>query len=120
MDLAEACYGLTEDFPRDEAYGMTSQVRRSAVAIPANIAEGYGRENPGEFVRFLRIAQGSLKEPETHLMLVARVSLASDDETARILERCETLGKVLLRSLTRSIQATTKDGKSKRVGNRDQ
>jgi four helix bundle protein len=119
IDLAEACYRLSKDFPRDAASGMTSQVRRSAVAIPANIAEGYRRENHGEFVRFLRIAQGSLKELETHLLLASRVGLASDDETARILERCVTVGK-MRRSLIRSIQARTKNGKSKRVGNRVQ
>ncbi len=65
MDPAVACYRATRKFPREEAYGMTSQIRRAAAAVPANIAEGYGRESPKELVRFLRIAQGSLKELET-------------------------------------------------------
>ena len=103
MDLAEACYGLTRAFPRDEVYGMTSQVRRAAAAIPANVAEGYGRENPGEFVRFLRIAQGSLKELETHLILASRVGLTTEGEMDPILEHCEKLGK-MLRALIRSMQ----------------
>ena len=107
MDLAEACYGLTRTFPREEAFGMTSQVRRSAAAIPANIAEGQGRDGAGEFVRFLRIAQGSLKELETHLMLASRVGLINEVETAPILERCETVGK-MLRSLIRSVQVRKK------------
>ena len=72
MDLAEACYGLTRNFPREDAYGMTSQVRRSAAAIPANIAEGQGRDGAGKFVQFLRIAQGSLKELGTHLIIGIR------------------------------------------------
>lgn len=104
MDLAEACYRLTGTFPREEMYGMILQIRRAAAVVPANIAEGYGREGPGEFVQFLRIAQGSLKELETHVMLAARVGLASEEETIPVLERCETVGK-MLRSLIRSIQA---------------
>src|SRR5690554_3775198 len=75
MDLAGGCYRLTRTFPREEVYGMTSQIRRAAVSIPANIAEGWGRENRGEYIQFLRIAQGSLKEVETHLLLAARVDL---------------------------------------------
>ena len=62
MDLAEACYRLTRAFPREEGYGMTSQIRRAAAAVAANIAEGFVRDGPGEFARFLRIAQGSRKE----------------------------------------------------------
>jgi four helix bundle protein len=104
MGLAEACYGLTRTSPKEEMYGMTSQVRRSAAAVPANIAEGYGREGPSEFVRFLRIAQGSLKELETHLILASRVGLTNHEETVPVLERCETVGK-MVRSLIRSIQA---------------
>jgi four helix bundle protein len=83
---------------------MTSQVRRAAAAIPANIAEGYARDGPGEFAQFLRIAQGSLKELETHLILASRVALTNEEETASILERCENVGK-MLRSLIRSVQA---------------
>lgn len=114
MDLAEARYKLTRAFPREEVYGMTSQVRRAAAGIPANIAEGHGRDGPAEFARFLRIAQGSLKELETHLMLASRVGLTNEEETAPILERCEIVGK-MLRSLIRSVQARKKTG----VGNRE-
>ncbi len=56
---AEACYQITKEFPREEIYGMTSQIRCSAVSIPANVAEGYGRKYPSQFIQFLRIAQGS-------------------------------------------------------------
>ena len=103
MTLAEVCYEATKALPRDEIYGVTSQIRRSAASIPANVAEGYGRENPGEFARSLRVAQGSLKELETHLILACGVELMSVEETDRILKRCETLGK-MLRSLIRSVQ----------------
>ena len=104
MTLAESCYLLTGSFPREEMFGLTSQIRRSAASIPANIAEGHGRENTGSFIQQLRIAQGSLKELETHLLLSERVGVAIRDEVhARILQ-CEEVGK-MLRSLIRSMQA---------------
>lgn len=103
MDLAEACYRLTASFPREEVFGMTSQIRRAAVSVPANIAEGWGRDGKGEFVQFLRIAQGSLKELETHLLLTERVGLATAQSTRPILDTAEELGK-MLRMLYRSIQ----------------
>jgi four helix bundle protein len=108
MDMAEACYQLTAEFPRDEMYGMTAQVRRAAVSVPANIAEGHGRENTGSFVQFLRVAQGSLKELETHLLLAGRVGLVTAEKYAPLLAECETTGK-MLRSLIRSLQAKTND-----------
>jgi four helix bundle protein len=107
MVLAEMCYGVTKTFPREEVYGMTSQIRRAATAIPANIAEGHGRENSGESIQFLRISQGSLKEPETHLLLSSRVELAKDQEITPVLEQCEKVGK-MLRALIRSIQKRQK------------
>ena len=75
MDLAEKCYGATSRFPRDELFGMVSQIRRAACAVPANIAEGHGRQHTREFVHFVSIARGSLMELETHLMLSQRVGL---------------------------------------------
>ena len=103
MSLAELCYRHTRDFPRDELFGLTAQIRRAAVSIPANIAEGYGREITGSCVQFLRIAQGSCKELETHIVLAARVlgDAASDKE--RVLGQAETVGK-MLRALIRSLQ----------------
>jgi four helix bundle protein len=109
MSVAESTYRLTTRFPKDELYGMTSQIRRSAVSIAANIAEGHGRENSGSFVQFLRIAQGSLKELETHLVLAGRVNLASTSDVEPILTQCDELGK-MLRSLIRSIQRRNADG----------
>ena len=71
MALAVDCYQLTRNFPRDEMFGLTSQIRRAAASIPANIAEGHGRENTGAFIQHLRIAQGSSKELETHICFFA-------------------------------------------------
>jgi 23S rRNA-intervening sequence protein len=62
MALAESCYRATRNFPREETYGMTAQIRRASASIPANIAEGYGRDQTGGFIQFLRIAQGSTRE----------------------------------------------------------
>jgi four helix bundle protein len=104
MNLAELCYVLTRSFPKQEMFGLTSQVRRSAASIAANIAEGHGRENSGSFVQFLRIAQGSLKEVETHLFLSVRVGLGKEEQIQLALRKCDEIGK-MLRSLIRAIQA---------------
>jgi four helix bundle protein len=103
MALAEACYGLTARFPKDELFGMTSQIRRAAASIAANIAEGHGRENSGSFIQFLRMAQGSLKELETHLLLSGRVGLQPKDVIQPALDQCDDLGR-MLRALIRSLQ----------------
>ncbi len=77
MELATQCYQLTRNYPKDELFGLTSQIRRAGSSIAANIAEGHGRESTQSFIQFLRIAQGSLKEIETHLMLSARVEIVT-------------------------------------------
>ena len=104
MALAVRCYRLTQQFPKEELYGLTSQIRRSASSIPANIAEGNGRENRREYIQFLRIAQGSLKELETHLLLSIQVGVTTTASVDPILMQCETQGKQL-RALIRSLQA---------------
>jgi four helix bundle protein len=106
MDIAEHCYQMSSSFPKQEIYGLTAQMRRSAVSVAANIAEGYGRETTGAFIQFLRTAQGSLKELETHLLLASRVQYASEGDVEPILLRCEELGR-MLRSLIRSLQRKT-------------
>ncbi|NEP54434.1 MAG: four helix bundle protein [Moorea sp. SIO3C2] len=84
MDIAEKCYLLTKFFPKDELYGMVQQIRRAAVSIPANISEGYGRRSTPEYIRFLNIAQGSINELETHLILSFRVGLSKQDDIESI------------------------------------
>jgi len=103
MTLAESCYRLTGQFPPDELFGLTSQIRRAAASVPANIAEGHGRENTGSFVQYLRISQGSLKELETHLLLAERVGTLPALNLPPVLAQCESLGK-MLRALIRSLQ----------------
>ena len=103
MNLAEACYRVTRGFPKEEMYGISSQIRRAAASLLANIAEGYGREYRTEYIHFLRIAQGSLKELETHLILVARVEITTAQTVRPILNQCESVGR-LLRALIRSLQ----------------
>jgi four helix bundle protein len=89
MALAEACYRITSRFPRDEIYGLTAQIRRAASSIPANVAEGVGREHTGSFIQHLRISQGSLKELETHLILGQRVGLLQATSLEPLLGDCE-------------------------------
>src|SRR5712692_4805031 len=72
MDLVVAVYEITKSFPKEELYGLTSQIRRAAVSIPANIAEGQGRRSKPEFRQFLGNARGSLLELDTHLGLALR------------------------------------------------
>jgi len=105
MNLAVAAYRLTAEFPKEELYGLTSQIRRSSSSIPANIAEGYGRESSGAYILQLRVAQGSLKELETHLILASRIGILSEGSLSPILEAAEAVGK-MLRSLIRSIEAS--------------
>ena len=85
MDIAEKCYFLTKKFPKEELYGMVLQIRKSSSSIPANISEGYGRRAAGDYKRFLNIAQGSVNETETHLLLSARVGLCTPQDIEMII-----------------------------------
>lgn len=84
-------------------YGLTSQIRRAATSVAANIAEGHGRENTGSFIQFLRIAQGSLKELETHLIIAQKVRSLSESEFQSLVQQCDEIGK-MIRALIRSLQ----------------
>ena len=95
MDLAERCYQATKGFPKEELFGLTSQIRRSAVSIPANIAEGQGREHTKEFLNHLSIARGSLLELETHLMLSQRIGLLQQPELDSLLAMTDRLSRML-------------------------
>ena len=80
MDLVNSVYRVTQTFPKAEIYGLTSQIRRSAVSVPSNLAEGAARSGQKEFLQFLNIAIGSLSELETQLLIAAELGyLAPDD-----------------------------------------
>lgn len=95
MDLADLLYKSTADFPKQEIYGITSQLRRSAVSIPSNIAEGYSRNSKGEYIQFLGIAKGSLCELETQIMLSQRFGYLSNIEAEKLLSLSTEVGKLL-------------------------
>ena len=103
MDLVEACYLLTATLPRDERFGLTSQIRRAATSIPANIAEGFGRWNSREFSRFLAISCGSLRELETHLIIAQRLGYVSDAKSGTLLRATDELAKMLFRMRERVV-----------------
>ena len=84
MTLVTQIYKISEDFPKHEIYGLSSQIRRAAVSIPSNIAEGAGRNGENEFTRFLYIALGSLSEVETQLEISQRLGYINDIESINI------------------------------------
>jgi four helix bundle protein len=104
VELATRCYKLTAAFPSGELYGMTSQIRRASVSVAANIAEGHGRDGTGNFIQFLRVAQGSLKELETHIVICGRVGLLDEQVVGTVQEQCDEIGR-MLRSLIRTLEA---------------
>ena len=99
MSFVEDCYRLVITFPKDELFGLTTQIKRAAVSVPANIAEGYGRGMTGSYLQFLKIARGSLCELETHLLLVARLGLADRDRIEVLLTKRDSLGRMLHSSI---------------------
>ncbi|MFI0845756.1 four helix bundle protein [Mesorhizobium sp. IMUNJ 23232] len=105
IELTVACYAETKNFPQTETYGLTSQIRRASTSIPANIAEGYGRDQAGSYVEFLRVAQGSLKELETHVIVAKEVGYLSSHQEARLLQKSDEVGR-MLRALIRGLQRT--------------
>jgi four helix bundle protein len=95
MDLVEQIYGLTKSFPKSELYGLTSQIQRSAVSVPSNIAEGHTREHTKEYLHHLSMAQASLAELETQLEISARLKYITSEQLAQVLERIRALGRQL-------------------------
>ena len=104
MDLVIESYRLTEKLPRQELYGLVSQIRRAAVSIPANIAEGHARYHTREFLRHLSIAKGSLMELETELIAAGRLSYVAESDVQNALGATAELGRMLA-GLTRSLRA---------------
>ena len=103
MDLVEMVYQATKGFPKGELYGLTNQVRRAAVSIPSNIAEGQARQSTAEFKNFLSIAQGSRAEVETQIMIAQRLHYISQQQTDQILALSEEI-KRMMYSLTAKLK----------------
>ncbi|MEY4517882.1 MAG: hypothetical protein RLZZ499_481 [Cyanobacteriota bacterium] len=101
VDLSVRCYKLTEYFPRSEIYGITSQIRRSSVSIASNIAEGYGRQNKKEYIRFLRIALGSARELETQLIISLRVELTKSNYIKSVLKDSDEIQRLLVTTINK-------------------
>jgi four helix bundle protein len=95
IDLVSDIYSLTSAFPRDEIYGLTSQLRRAAVSIPSNIAEGQGRATKGEFIQFLCHARGSLYEVETQVVISRNLGYLALEQQQSISEALGELGRTL-------------------------
>jgi four helix bundle protein len=95
IDLVVVSYRATAAFPREETYGLVSQIRRAATSIPANIAEGYGRGTRKEYVQFLMVAQGSLKELETHFIVSEKLAYLTSAQAERLLSLTDELGRML-------------------------
>jgi four helix bundle protein len=105
MDLVVSVYEMTREFPENERYGLTNQLRRAAVSIPSNVAEGQGRSTSRDFLHFLSVAYGSLQEVETQLILAQRLGFASEQKIDSILAQCGEVGRLtngLRRSLRKS------------------
>jgi len=95
MDLVTVIYRATADFPREEQFGLTSQLRRAAVSIPSNIAEGQGRLSEKEFRYFLGQARGSLMEVETQLQIGRNLGYLESERTDKLLTSCAEVGRIL-------------------------
>jgi four helix bundle protein len=95
MKLATKIYRGTANFPKHELYGLSSQIRRAAVSVPSNIAEGKGHRSDKEFVRFLLHARGSLLELQTQLIIAEQLQYFREEEGSRLLAKAEAVGRAL-------------------------
>ena len=102
MDLVEEVYRLSDGFPKDERFGLTTQLRRSAISVPSNVAEGQGRWGTGEFVHFLGIAHGSLCELETQVHIAVRLRFVTSDAARPAFQLATEVGK-LIQGLRKSL-----------------
>jgi four helix bundle protein len=95
MDLVQAVYDATDEFPKREIYSLTDQIRRAAVSIPSNIAEGQAHFSDREFLHFLRHSRGSLAELETQLLIARRRNYLSEDKALGLLKLADELSRIL-------------------------
>ncbi|MDR3449114.1 MAG: four helix bundle protein [Alphaproteobacteria bacterium] len=95
MALVTEIYSLTKKFPKEETYGLTSQIRRAAVSIPSNLAEGHAMKSTVHYLKFIYIARGSLAEVETQLTIAGNLSYIAETELNPMLMKADELGKML-------------------------
>ena len=103
MDLVVDCYEETKEFPKSEIFGLTSQLRRAGVSVPANIAEGHARQYTKEYLRHLSFAYGSLAELETHVLIAERLNYIESVQSKRLLDRTSEIGR-MINGLRRSLK----------------
>ena len=103
MDLVELIYHATGQFPKDELYGLTNQLRRAVVSVPSNIAEGQGRSSAVDFRRFLAISYGSLREVETQVLIAQRLHYLTDAQTDKLMNLAGEVGR-LINGLSSSLE----------------
>ncbi len=101
MQLVTAIYQITKTFPKDEVYGLVSQIRRSAISIPSNIAEGYGRKSTGDYLRFLQITMASLFEMQTQLEIAKNLEYIDRQRFNELYEMSREIERMLSRLIER-------------------
>ncbi|WP_411833729.1 four helix bundle protein [Pseudoxanthomonas mexicana] len=102
VSLVESVYRITSGFPAEDRFGLTSQIRRAAVSVPSNIAEGHARSSARDFMRHLAISRGSLAELETQILIAHRIGYLSADHMEELASDCDQIGK-MLRGLLKSL-----------------
>jgi len=104
IDFVVTVYRITDSFPKEEKFGLTSQIRRAAVSVPANIAEGAARQSGKEFVYFLSNAQGSASELETELLIAHRLGYLSENSYHEMRSTMDSMGRMIL-GLSQSVKS---------------
>jgi four helix bundle protein len=108
MDLVVASYELTNKFPQHEIYSLVNQIHRAAVSLPANIAEGHGREHLGDYLHHLSVSNGSLMELETHFLVAERLRYLKENELTQLLNQTGEIGRMLA-GLIKSLKKSRSD-----------
>ena len=112
VDLVEAVYRASASFPKEEVYGLTSQVRRAAISVPSNIAEGQARNTTADFLHFLSIARGSLKEVETQVIIARRLGYIDEQKESELTNLTEEVSR-LISGLASSLKRKTTQTESR-------
>ena len=106
MDMTESLYRIVKKLPKEETYALSDQMRRAAISIPSNIVEGFGRNSMKEYLQFLYIANGSVCELETQLMLCVRVNYLKENEIQPTMSLLSEIGKIIM-TITKKLSSDT-------------